>query len=104
MFDFTPRVFSLVAKASPVNNKNNNIVYYPYIDIYTDNIMDMYTFPASSVSAGYKQGKIGLIAADNSFLCHNVVIKRENFTLTYYAFENGVINLNRITEFYIVLR
>ena len=60
----------------------------------------MYT----TVSAGYKQGKIGLMEANNSFFCRSVVIKRENFTLTYYAFENGVINSNRITEFYIVLR
>mgnify|MGYP006935596033 CR=1 FL=1 len=99
-----PRVFSLVAKAVPMNNEDNKIVYTPYIDIYTDNIMDMYTFPSSSASAGYKQGKIGYVVSSGSFASYGFIIKRENFTLTYYAFDNGVINSNRIREFYVVLR
>lgn len=87
-----------------MNNENNKIVYKPYIDIYIDNIMDMYASSFSSSSAGYKQGKIGQITSSNSFMSYAFIIKRENFTLTYYAFDNGVINLNRIREFYAVLR
>lgn len=66
--------------------------------------MDMYASPSSSSSAGYKQGQIGQITSSGSFGSHAFIIKRENFTLTYYTFDNGIINLNRIRDFYVALR
>ena len=94
-----------MAQALIMNNQQNRIIYSPYISSWSSDIMDMYSYPNSSASNGYKQGAIGIVnIIDNSITWKSFVIKKENFTLTYYAFENGIININRIREFYVALR